>query len=49
MRIAPFCIMAERTKRIHARRSFRFLAERHKTLTKGLVGETTGPSPITQW
>ena len=47
MRIALFCVMAERTKHIHAQRSFRFLAERHKTLADGtlakrLVGETTG-------
>ena len=47
MRIARFCIVAERTKHIHAQRSFRFLAERHKTLADGtlakrLVGETTG-------
>ena len=39
--------MAERTKHIHAPRSFRFLAERHKTLADGtlakrFVGETTG-------
>ena len=47
MRIALFCIMAERTKHKHVKRSFRFLAERHKTLADGtlakrLVGETTG-------
>ena len=47
MRIALFYIMAERTKHIHAQRSFRFLAERHKTLADGtlakrLVGKTTG-------
>ena len=46
MRIALFWIMAERTKHTHAQGAFRFLAERHKTLTngmlaKGLVGETT--------
>ena len=40
MRIALFCIMAERTKHIHAQRSFRFLAERHKT--RYTLGETTG-------
>ena len=39
--------MAERTKHIHAQRSFRFLAERHKTLANGtlakqLIGETNG-------
>ena len=44
-----FCIMAERTKHIHAQRSYRFLAELHKTLADGtlakrLVGETTGHS-----
>ena len=38
--------MAERTKYIHAQRSFRFLPDRHKTLANGtlakrLVGETT--------
>ena len=32
MRIAIFYIMAERTKHIHAQWSFRFVAERHKTL-----------------
>ena len=32
-----FCIIAERTKSIHAQRSFRFF----KTLAKRLVGETT--------
>ena len=42
MRIALFCIMAERTKHTHAQGAFRFLAERHKTLGEGLVGETTG-------
>ena len=47
MRNALFCIMAERTKHKHAQRSFRFLAERHKTLANGtlvkrLVGKTTG-------
>ena len=31
MRIALFGIKAERTKHIHAQRSFRFLAERHET------------------
>ena len=46
MRIAVFCIMTERTKHTHAQSAFRFLAERHKTLTngtlaEGLVGETT--------
>ena len=46
MRIALFCVMAERTKYIHAQRSFRFLPDRHKTLANGtlakrLVGETT--------
>ena len=34
--------MPERTKHIHAQRSFRFLAEPHKTLAKRIVGETTG-------
>ena len=38
MRIALFCIMAERTKHIHTHRSFRFLAERHKT--RYTLGET---------
>ena len=33
MRIALFCIMAERTKHIHAQRPFRFSAEPHKTLS----------------
>ena len=42
MRIAGFCIMAERTKHIHAQRSFHLLPERHGTLAKRLVGETTG-------
>ena len=47
MRIAVFCIMAERTKHTHAQSAFRFLAERHKTLTngtlaEGLVDETAG-------
>ena len=32
IRIALFFIKAERTKHIHAQRSFRFLAERYKTL-----------------
>ena len=44
MRVALFCIMAERTKH-NAQRSLRFLAERHKmygTLAKRLVDETTG-------
>ena len=46
MRIALFCIMAERTKHIHEQRSFHFSAERHKTLANGTfakrrVGETT--------
>ena len=41
MRIALFCIMVERTKHIHAQRSFRFSTERHKTVAKRLVGETT--------
>ena len=43
MRMALFCIMAERKKHIHAQRSFRFLAQRHKTrtLAKRLVGERT--------
>ena len=35
MRIALFCIMAERTEHVHAQRSFRFLAEQHKTLANG--------------
>ena len=49
MRIPLFCIMAERTKHIHAQRSFRFLAERRETFANGTlakrllgVGETTG-------
>ena len=47
MRIALFCIMAERTRHIHGQRSFRFLVERHRrlangTLRKRLVCETTG-------
>ena len=42
MRIAGFCIMAERTKHIHAQPSFHLLPERHGTLAKRLVGETTG-------
>ena len=49
MHIALFCIVAERTKHIHAQRSFRFLAERHETFANGTlakrllgVGETTG-------
>ena len=33
--------MVERTKHIHAQRSFRFSAERLKTVAKRLVGETT--------
>ena len=41
MRVALFCIMAVRTKHIHAQRSFHLLKERHKTLMKRLVGETT--------
>ena len=41
MRIAIFCIMAGRTKHIHAECSFRFLAERLQTLAKRLVGETS--------
>ena len=32
--------MTERMKHIYSQRSFRFLAERHKTLAKRLVGET---------
>ena len=40
--IALFCVMPERTKHIHAQRSFHLLAEPHKTLAKRLVGETTG-------
>ena len=39
MRIALFCIVAERTKHIHAQRSFRFLAERHKTLADGTLAK----------
>ena len=31
--------MAERTKHIHAQRSFRFLAERHKTLADGTLAK----------
>ena len=52
IRIALFCIVAERTKHIHicivyvlyihVQCSFRFLAERHKTLAKRLVGKTAG-------
>ena len=34
MGIALFCIMVERTKHIHAQRSFRFSGERHKTVAK---------------
>ena len=45
MRITLFCIIAQRTKHIHAQRLFRFQAKRHKTLANGtlakLVGETT--------
>ena len=41
MRIALFCIMAERARHIHAQRSFRFLVERHKTLANGTLGITT--------
>ena len=44
-----FCFMAESTRYIQAQRSFRFSAERYKTLANGtlakrLVGETTGHS-----
>ena len=49
MRIALFCIMAGRTKHMHAQRSFRFLAERNETFANGTlakrlhgVGETSG-------
>ena len=47
MRIALFCIIAERAKHTHAQRSFLFSAERHKTSANGtwvkrLVGGTTG-------
>ena len=47
MRIALFCIMADRTKHTHAQGAFRFLTERHKTLAngtlaEGVVGERTG-------
>ena len=50
MRIALFCIMAERTKHKHEQRSFRFLTERHNTLANGtlakrFVGETTVHRP----
>ena len=45
MRIAHFCIMAERTKHIHAQCLFRFLAARHKTFAKLLISETTGHRP----
>ena len=50
MRIVLFCIMAERTKHKHERRSFRFLVERHNTLANGtlakrFVGETTVHRP----
>ena len=41
MCVALFSIMAERTKHIHAQRSFHLLKERHKTIVKRLVGETT--------
>ena len=44
MRIALFCIMAERTKYKHVKRSFRFLAERHKTLADG----TLAKRPVTR-
>ena len=39
MRIALFCIMVERTKYKHVKRSFRFLAERHKTLADGTLAK----------
>ena len=42
MHIALFCIVAERTKHIHAQRSFRFLAERHEHVRERDVSETTG-------
>ena len=46
MRVAIFCIMADRTKH-NTQRSFRFLAERGKTLANGtlakrLVDKTSG-------
>ena len=43
MRIALFCIMAEGTKHVHAQRSFRFLAKRHKML----ANETLVKGPLT--
>ena len=39
MRIALFCIMAERTKHTHAQGAFRFLAERHKMLADGTLAK----------
>ena len=44
MRIALSCNRAERTKHIHTRRSFRFLAERPKTL----ANETLAKRPATK-
>ena len=35
-----FCIMAERTKHIHAQRSIRFITERHKAFSERDVCET---------
>ena len=40
--------MAERTKHIHAQRSFRFLAERHKTYSEQGPGVQTLDSAIHQ-
>ena len=39
MRIALFCIMAEGTKHVHAQRSFRFLAKRHKMVANGTLAK----------
>ena len=48
MRIVLFCIMAGRTKHIHGQRSFRFLAERHKTLANETLAKraVTKPTPL---
>ena len=45
MRIALFCMMAERTKHVHAQRSFRFLEERHKTCASLRKGRQRNHSP----
>ena len=39
MRIALFCIMAEGAKHVHAQRSFRFLAKRHKMVANGTLAK----------